>query len=70
VWLDVRTVPASTTRHWPRSATGPAGRQADRRRRRATIIDDRPAVEIPADDPLVLALCAAHEAVTASWPPR
>jgi succinyl-diaminopimelate desuccinylase len=66
VWLDVRTVPgvdhealAHEVGERALRAGKPTGVDA-----RVTIIDDRPAVEIPADDPLVRALCAAHEAVT------
>jgi succinyl-diaminopimelate desuccinylase len=66
VWLDVRTVPgvdhealAHDVGERARQAGKPMGVDA-----RVTIIDDRPAVEIPADDPLVRALCAAHETVT------
>ena len=66
VWLDVRTVPgvdhealAHEVGERALQAGKPTGVDA-----RVTIIDDRPAVEIPADDPLVQALCAAHEAVT------
>jgi succinyl-diaminopimelate desuccinylase len=66
VWLDVRTVPgvdhdalAHEVGERAVQAGKPTGVDA-----RVTIIDDRPAVEIPADDPLVRALCAAHEEVT------
>ncbi len=66
VWLDVRTVPgvdhealAHEVGERARQAGKPTGVDA-----LVTVIDDRPAVEIAADDPLVRALCAAHEAVT------
>ena len=66
VWLDVRTVPgvdhdalAHEVGERALQAGKPTGVDA-----RVTIIDDRPAVEVPADDPLVQALCGAHEAVT------
>jgi succinyl-diaminopimelate desuccinylase len=66
VWLDVRTVPgvdhealAHEVGERALRAGKPTGVDA-----RVTIIDDRPAVEIPAENPLVRALCAAHETVT------
>jgi len=66
VWLDVRTVPgvdhealAHEVGERALRAGKPTGVDA-----RVTIIDDRPAVEVAADDPLVQALCGAHEAVT------
>jgi succinyl-diaminopimelate desuccinylase len=66
VWLDVRTVPgvdhgtlAGTVAERARLAGKPAGVDAE-----VTVIDDRPAVELATDDPLVLAVCAAHETVT------
>ncbi len=66
VWLDVRTIPgvdhealAAEVGERARQAGKPYGVDGQ-----VVLIDDRPAVEIPEDDPLVLALCAAHEAVT------
>ncbi len=66
VWLDVRTIPgvdhealAHDVGERARQAGKPTGVDA-----RVTVIDDRPAVEIDPEDPLVRALCAAHEAVT------
>jgi len=66
VWLDVRTTPAvdhaalvAEIGDRARRAGSHTGIDAD-----VTVLDDRPAVEIAADDPLVRAMCAAHEHVT------
>jgi succinyl-diaminopimelate desuccinylase len=66
VWLDVRTIPGvdhdtlvAAIAERAREAAKAEGVDAH-----VTVIDDRPAVEIAADAPVVRALCAAHESVT------
>ncbi len=66
VCVDIRTVPdldhetvvAVVTKLAEASAT------ADRVRAEVTVVDDRPAVEIDVGHPVVVALAAAHQAVT------
>ena len=72
VWVDVRTVPAVD--HAALVAVVERARRPAPARRSAsptwsTVIDDRPAVAVAEDDPLVRALWDAHAAV-ASSPPR
>jgi succinyl-diaminopimelate desuccinylase len=71
VWVDVRTIPTIehdrliddvSTR--AEAAASPFGVSAS-----ITVIDDRPAVEVAADSPLVRAIWDAHASVAAS-PPR
>ena len=71
LWVDVRTVPAvdhaallAVVEDRVAGACGPLGIA-----HRVEVIDDRPAVAVPEDDPLVRALWDAHAAV-ASSPPR
>jgi succinyl-diaminopimelate desuccinylase len=66
VWVDVRTIPGvdhaalvgEVTRA-ARAAAAPGGIETE-----VAVIDDRPAVRIAEDAPLVRAMLAAHEAVT------
>ena len=71
LWVDVRTVPAvdhaalvAVVEDRVAGACGPLGIAHT-----VEVIDDRPAVAVPEDDPLVRALWDAHAAV-ASSPPR
>jgi succinyl-diaminopimelate desuccinylase len=68
VWLDVRTIPGVDHAELVRQVEALAAGAADPVGIGATVevIDDRPAVETAVDSPVVLALCAAHEAVTGS----
>ena len=66
VWLDVRTIPG-VDHDAVVAAVAERAREAAKAENvdaHVTVIDDRPAVEIAADAPIVRALCAAHEAVT------
>lgn len=69
--IDVRTTPGVD--HWKliervRTLVDEAGAAADVEAK-LTVLDDRPCVDTPLDDPVVTALAAAHEAVTTA-PPR
>ncbi|HKA05005.1 MAG TPA: M20 family metallopeptidase [Acidimicrobiales bacterium] len=66
VWIDVRTIP-SVDHEAVVAAISERAQEAAKAESvdsQVTVIDDRPAVEIAAQAPIVRALCAAHEAVT------
>ena len=66
VWLDVRTVPGVGHDDLVaaiRALAGDAG-AAFAVDAELTVIDDRPAIDVPIDSHLVSSLCASHEAVT------
>lgn len=69
--VDVRTVPGLDHADLVADVTklAEAAASADGVTVEVTVVDDRPSVEITADDPVVVALAAAHEAVVGE-PPR
>lgn len=71
VGVDVRTIPGTDhaeliarIRHEAEEAAATAGVTVG-----LTVVDDRPAIEIPEDHPVVAGLVAAHELVHGSRPP-